>query len=150
VSTAPAKLYLQGAGHERPTAPLASPSDDGELSFRLWYDTESTDIGRLLASTDNGTSWELVPMDLHTAEHRWSTDGSFSGFAGRRWLSARAELPPGTTRLRWSYASDSIYQGRGVYVDGVHIEDASGVLFNGERPSDAARFQASGWIESSN
>jgi CubicO group peptidase (beta-lactamase class C family) len=132
------------------TAPLASPSDDGELRFRLWYDTESTDIGRLLASTDNGSSWELVPMDLHTAKHRWSTDGSFSGFAGRRWLSARAELPPGTTRLRWSYASDSIYQGRGVYVDGVHIEDDSGVLFNGERPSDAARFQASGWIESSN
>jgi hypothetical protein len=66
-------------------------------------------------------------------------------------LSPFAKIVSRTARrLRWSYASDSIYQGRGVYVDGVHIEDASGVLLNGERPSDAARFQASGWIESSN
>ncbi|MGH2698258.1 MAG: serine hydrolase domain-containing protein [Actinomycetota bacterium] len=132
------------------TAPLASPSVGGELKYRLWYDTESTDIGRLLVSTDKGSSWEPAAMDLRTANHRWSTDGSFSGFAGRRWLNARAELPAGTTHMRWSYAPDAIYQGRGIYVDGVHAEDLSGVLFNGERPADAARFQADGWIESSN
>jgi CubicO group peptidase (beta-lactamase class C family) len=132
------------------TAPLASPTDSGELSFLLWYDTESTDIGRLLVSTDNGESWELAPIDLRTANHRWSTDGNFSGFAGRQWLDARAELPDGATHLRWSYTSDSIYQGRGVYVDSVRVVDRNGVLFNGERPADAARFEADGWGESSN
>lgn len=131
------------------TAPLASPADNGVLSFRLWYDTESTDVGRLLASTDDGSTWEPVPMDLRTSNHRWSTEGTFSGFSGRQWLAARAELPAETTHVRWSYAADSIYQGRGVYVDGVRVVDRTGVLFNGERPADAERFGSDGWVESS-
>jgi hypothetical protein len=91
-----------------------------------------------------------VPLELRTANHRWSTEGRFSGFAGRQWLKALAQLPDGTTGVRWSYRSDSIYQGRGIYVDGVHVEDASGVLFNGERPEDAGRFVTDGWVMSSN
>jgi hypothetical protein len=89
-------------------------------------------------------------MDLRVDNYRWSTDGAFSGFSGRQWLTVQAELPDGTTHVRWSYASDSLYQGRGVYVDGVRVEDLSGVLFNGERPADATRFQAAGWVASSN
>jgi hypothetical protein len=132
------------------TAPLAAATAEGVATFRLWYDTESTDIGRLLASTDGGSTWQPVPMDLRVDNYRWSTDGTFSGFSGRRWLTVQAELPDGAAHVRWSYASDSLYQGRGVYVDGVRVEDLSGVLFNGERPADAARFQAAGWAESSN
>jgi CubicO group peptidase (beta-lactamase class C family) len=131
------------------TAPLAAPASGGELAFRLWYDTEAGfDIGSVLASTDNGVSWSLVPIDLRVANHRWSTDGRFSGFSGRQWLKATAALPDGTTHVRWSYASDAGLQGRGVYVDGVRVEDASGVLFNGERPADAERFAADGWTSS--
>jgi CubicO group peptidase (beta-lactamase class C family) len=132
------------------TAPLPTALENGVVSFRLWYDTESTDIGTLLASTDNGANWQRVPLELRTDSHRWSTDGRFSGFAGRQWLKASAHLPDGTTGVRWSYRSDSIYQGRGIYVDGVHVEDASGVLFNGERPEDAGRFVTDGWVMSSN
>lgn len=132
------------------TAPLPAPAEGARLEFRLWYDTESTDIGRLLASTDDGSSWALVPMNLRTATHRWSTAGTFSGFEGRQWLSAGAELPDGATHVRWSYASDSLYQGRGVYVDKVLAVGRTGVLFNGERPADAERFESDGWIESSN
>lgn len=131
------------------TAPLAAPTDTGVLSYRLWYDTESTDIGRLLASSDGGSTWQLVPMELRADDYRWSTDGTFSGFSGRQWLSVQATLPDGATHVRWSYASDSLYQGRGAYVDGVRVEDLSGVLFNGERPADAGRFQTTGWVRSS-
>ncbi|NEE03245.1 serine hydrolase domain-containing protein [Phytoactinopolyspora halotolerans] len=131
------------------TAPLTSAAHGGRLTFHLWYDTEATDVGRLLASTDDGASWEPVPMELRTQDHRWSSDGTFSGFAGRQWLTAHATLPDGTTHVRWSYASDSIYQGRGVYVDGVRVVDRSGVRFNGERPADAQRFVADGWTQAS-
>jgi len=131
------------------TAPLPTPATRGALTFRLWYDTESTDYGWLLASTDGGTSWTPVPMELLTAGYTWSNDGSFSGFAGRRWLVARAALPVGTTHVRWSYTTDPGYQGRGIYVDAVRITDGARVLFNSERPADAARLVSDGWIESS-
>ena len=52
--------------------------------------------------------------------------------------------------MRWRYTTDPLYEGRGVYVDGVKAVDASGnTVFNGERPSDAALFVANGWVESS-
>jgi CubicO group peptidase (beta-lactamase class C family) len=132
------------------TAPLAAPASGGELTFRLWYDTEAgLDVASVLASTDDGETWTLVPLDLRVVGHRWSTDGTLSGFSGRRWLRAAAALPEGTTQVRWSYAADGDFQGRGVYVDGVRVEDTSGVLFNGERRADAERFAAAGWTRSS-
>lgn len=132
------------------TAPLPSAVDGAELNFRLWYDTEFSDVGLLSASTDNGLTWEPVPMELRTANHRWSSDGTFSGFGGRQWLDVDAALPDGVTHVQWSYDADPGYQGRGVYVDGVRIGDDDRTLFNGERPADAARFVSDGWSPSSN
>lgn len=148
------------------TAPLANPTEAGRLSFRLWYDTATVsagttvgpDVGTLWASADGGASWAKVPFELEVGNHRWSTDGTFAGFEGRQWLKANAQLPDGTTHVRWLYqtrpdttgAPEPDYQGRGVYVDDVHVVGRSGVLFNGERPADARRFVADGWVESSN
>ncbi len=136
------------------TAPLARPAGaDAGLAFRLWYDTEEDwDVGRLEASTDGGETWALVPIDLKVANHRWSNGGTFSGFEGRQWLRAEADLPAGTTHLRWTYAGlrSTPSRGRGVYVDGVLATDSDGVLFNGERPADAGRFVADGWVASAN
>lgn len=136
------------------TAPLARPASEwARLAFRLWYDTEEAfDVGRLEASTDGGTTWQLVPFDLEADRHRWSSDGTFSGFEGRQWLKADAALPTGATHVRWSYTGlrTTPSRGRGVYVDGVLALDRRGVLFNGQRPSDASRLVAEGWTESSN
>jgi hypothetical protein len=53
--------------------------------------------------------------------------------------------------VRWRYTTDAAYEGRGVYVDGVRARDAAGrLVFDGELPADAARFQAAGWIRSAN
>ena len=58
-------------------------------------------------------------------------------------------LPAGTTRLRWRYTTDALYQGRGVYVDGVQVWNTRGALmFDGERPHDATAFDADGWTRS--
>ncbi|TNC44665.1 serine hydrolase domain-containing protein [Mumia zhuanghuii] len=136
------------------TAPLARPATEAAwLSFRLWYDTEAGyDVGRLEASTDGGTTWQLVPINLAAGGARWSTDGTFSGFEGRQWLRADAVVPAGATHLRWTYTGlrATPSRGRGMYVDGVLAVDRGGLLFNGQRPSDAARFVPEGWAESSN
>ncbi|MCO5997806.1 serine hydrolase [Actinoallomurus rhizosphaericola] len=134
------------------TATLTAPMPAGatKLSFDLWYDTEETDLGVLETTTD-GTTWTPAPLSLRSGRNSWTVNGSFSGFSGRRWAKATATLPAGTTAVRWRYTSDPAYQGRGVYVDGVRAWNADGhVVFNGERPADAARFQPAGWVLSSN
>lgn len=132
--------------------PLDVPADGGRLSFDLWYDTEGGyDIGSLQASTDGGDSWKAVPVDLRAGPYTWSSDGEFSGYEGKRWAKATADLPGGTTDLRWRYATDTLYEGRGIYVDGVRAWSADGaLLFNGARPHDAAAFQPDGWTRSRN
>jgi len=130
------------------TVPLATPAGGARLSFDLWYDTESSDIGALEASTDDGATWHQMPLTLRVRADEWQTDGSFSGFEGRQWLHASAQLPGGITDLRWRYSTDPLYEGRGVYVDAVRVSGRDGLLFNGERPADAALFQPAGWTVS--
>lgn len=135
---------------DRSTATLAAPvTGAAKLSFDLWYDTEETDLGVLETSPD-GTTWAPAPFSLRAGGDSWTSDGRFSGFEGRQWLRATAALPEGTTQVRWRYTTDPLYEGRGVYVDGVKAVDASGnTVFNGERPSDAALFVPNGWVETS-
>jgi CubicO group peptidase (beta-lactamase class C family) len=136
---------------DRSTATLTAPVTGATtLSFDLWYDTEETDFGVLETSAD-GTTWTKAPFSLRAGDDSWTSDGTFSGFEKRQWLHARATLPAGTTQVRWRYTTDPLYEGRGVYVDGVRATDAAGnTVLNGERPSDAARFVAAGWVVSSN
>jgi CubicO group peptidase (beta-lactamase class C family) len=127
------------------TVPVAVPAAGARLSFDLWYDTEETDIGHLESSTDGGATWQPVAFSLRARANRWSTDGSFSGFEGRQWLSAAADLPGGISDLRWRYATDSLYQGRGISVDGIRVTGPHGPLFDDRRPGDAALVQLNGW-----
>jgi CubicO group peptidase (beta-lactamase class C family) len=131
---------------DKTTATLAAPVTGAtRLSFDLWYDTEETDLGVLETSAD-GTTWTPAPFSLRSGRNAW-----FSGFAGRRWANATATLPASATQVRWRYTTDPLYEGRGVYVDGVRASDEKGhVVFDGERPADAARFITNGWVLSSN
>lgn len=135
---------------DRTTATLTAPVTGAtKLSFDLWYDTEETDYAVLETSTD-GATWSPAPFTLRAGDHVWNSNGAVSGFEDRRWAKATATLPPGTTQVRWRYTTDPLYEGRGVYVDGVRaFDDVGNVVFNGERPSDAARFVSTGWVVSS-
>ncbi|GAA4920877.1 CubicO group peptidase (beta-lactamase class C family) [Stackebrandtia albiflava] len=127
------------------TAPMRRALDDGSAEFSLWYDTESTDHARLLASPD-GTTWTAVDLTVETDDHRWSTtDGALAGFQGRQWCRAHGDLPAGTTVLRWSYESDPAYQGRGVYITDVRVRDGHRLVFDSRRPRDDDAFVAVGW-----
>ncbi|HEY9292809.1 MAG TPA: serine hydrolase [Microlunatus sp.] len=117
----------------------------GSVSFDYWYDTEPNyDYGRLQSSTD-GTNFTPLPFTLDGGPWHWTTDGSVSGYGGRRWLRAGADLPAGTTTLRWTYQTDTNSQGRGVYLAAVRVTDGRKIIFDSLRRSDAARISTDGW-----
>ncbi|MBT2445373.1 serine hydrolase [Streptomyces sp. ISL-36] len=130
--------------------PMAVAS--ARLECSLWWDTEpGTDAAFLEASQDGGASWRPVPFTTARAggQPQPHPAGSVSGWSGRVWHEAAADLPTGGTRelrLRWRYTTDQRYVGRGVYVDGLRILDPAGrPLFDGTRPADASRIEAVGW-----
>ncbi|MGV9310567.1 serine hydrolase [Streptomyces sp. NPDC003691] len=143
------------------TALLALPAlpaltgGTARLRCSLWWDTEpSADTLFLEASADGGTAW--VPVPFRTARpgaaDREHPAGTATGWSGRRWHRMTADLSPwrGTAglRLRWRYTTDRRYVGRGVYVDGIRVEDGHRTVFDEARSRDAARIEASGWTPS--
>lgn len=132
------------------TVPVAVPEGGADLSFDLWYDTSATDGGAVHASSDGGATWQVVPLSLQAGGDRWESDGTFTGFEGRQWLQATAQLPPSTTHIQWTYTTASEAHGRGVYVDAVTVTGAEGSIFDDSRRADAMQFQPDHWIESRN
>jgi CubicO group peptidase (beta-lactamase class C family) len=128
-----------------PVPPAATPR---RLSFAYWWDTEADyDVAHVETSTD-GVTWTPLPLRLHGPGGRWDSDGTVSGYQGRRWYVARAVLPADARWLRWRYSTDAAYVGRGVYVDRVRITTAEGVLFDERRPADDARWLPDGFTKS--
>ncbi|MFF8606968.1 serine hydrolase [Streptomyces sp. NPDC015346] len=132
--------------------PLAAST---RLECALWWDTEpGSDAAFLEASRDGGASWEPVPFATVRGDGpaRPHPAGSVSGWSGRVWHQATAELPTGEgreLRVRWRYTTDQRYVGRGVYVDGLRILDPVGrPVFDETRPSDGVRIEAVGWTRS--
>ncbi|EPD63051.1 hypothetical protein HMPREF1211_03392 [Streptomyces sp. HGB0020] len=135
------------------TATLALPPLDtthgARLTNSLWWDTEPTsDTVVLEATTDGGTTWHPIPFTTtrHGERPQNHPSGSATGWSGRVWHRARADLPAhaGLT-LRWRYSTDKLYVGRGVYVDGLRVEEGGRVLFDEAREGDLARIVAVGW-----
>jgi CubicO group peptidase (beta-lactamase class C family) len=135
------------------TATLALPPLDtthgARLTNSLWWDTEpASDTVVLEATTDGGTTWQPVPFttNRHGEPPQDHPSGSVTGWSGRVWHRVSADLPahPGLT-LRWRYTTDKLYVGRGVYVDGLRVEEGGRVLFDEAREGDSARIVAVGW-----
>ncbi|MFF7891952.1 serine hydrolase [Streptomyces sp. NPDC007907] len=136
------------------TATLTLPALDtsagrARLRCALWWDTEPTaDALALEASADGGTNWLPVPFTTSRRGQapKQHPSGSVTGFSGRVWHGLTAGLPAAPELvLRWRYATDRLYVGRGCFVDGLRVESAGDVLFDERRPSDAARLKAVGW-----
>lgn len=118
------------------------PADGAKLAFDLFVDTEDSDLLYLETSAD-GKTWTKVPFSVRDRGSVIDTDGSISGSGNRHWHQVAADLGAGRQTIRWRYTSDPLYQGRGVYVDGVKITSGSGLLLDGERTPES--FTATGW-----
>ena len=153
-SAGPRPAWFSGIGNNRDVS-LGLPiqlAQGGRARFALWFDTESSaaegqDAAVLEAQTAAG--WKPVSTRLRTGRYDWTVPGTFAGWSGRRWLTADAQLPAGTTALRWRYTTDVGDESRGVHVDQVRVHDKAGkVVFDDRRRADAGRYQAGGWVRS--
>jgi CubicO group peptidase (beta-lactamase class C family) len=142
--------WFSGVGDSRTatlTVPVSATAEDGPIRLQsdLWFDTEPVaDTVTLEVSRDAGQSWATL--------RTWSGNGD------RRWHDVTVSLgrPASTAAtsggedmlVRWRYTSDALYQGRGVYVDGVRVEGDRGPLFDDDRARDADRVRADGWVRS--
>lgn len=139
------------SGFEDATTATLSTSVDlpagrpASLSWAAWYDTEPTDTLTLEASTDDGATWAKVPFRLDGRGVHTTTSGAVSGYEGRQWLRASADLSSlsGPVQLRWVSSTDTNNHGRGVYVDRVQVRSGHRVVLDGERTPRA--FAADGW-----
>ncbi|MFI5553617.1 serine hydrolase [Streptomyces sp. NPDC051738] len=134
--------------------PLDTSPGDVRLCCALWWDTEPrSDALALEATTDGGATWRPLPFTTarHGEQPQDHPDGTVTGWSGRVWHRLTARLPAHRELvIRWRYATDRLYVGRGAYVDGLRVEAADGVLFDEARPADGARITASGWTASAN
>jgi hypothetical protein len=131
--------WFSGYGDKRTaslTLPLAEKA--GKLGFDLFVDTEAnSDILSLTVSTDNGTTWTALPFTARSPVLGTDTyqNGQVSGFTGRRWMAATADLSgvDGPALVRWQYVTDPSQEGRGVYVDGIKASDGHRTVADTER-----------------
>ncbi|MDR3080523.1 MAG: serine hydrolase [Streptomyces sp.] len=131
---------------------LDTGSGDALLRCDLWWDTEpASDRIFLEASRDGGSHWEPVSFTTVCGgqDPEPHPAGSVTGWSERKWHRLTASLPTAARlTLRWRYTTDTLYVGRGAYVDGLKVEAGGQVVFNGARPADAARIEATGWTAS--
>ncbi|CAM5742704.1 serine hydrolase domain-containing protein [Streptomyces hirsutus] len=135
------------------TLPALDTSSGGaRLRCALWWDTEPhADLLTLEATTDGGTAWQPVPFvtERRDGAPEQHAAGTATGWSGRVWHGLTAGLPAARSlTLRWRYATDRLYAGRGAYVDGMRVQADGRVLFDEARPADAARVEATGWARS--
>ncbi|UZI33264.1 serine hydrolase [Streptomyces sp. VB1] len=143
------------------TATLTLPalrldSARARLECALWWDTERAADGLFLEASA-GRDWEPVPFTTlapgpgHRPDPQPHPAGSVTGWSGRVWHRLEADLTAWRgrdVRLRWRYATDRLYVGRGAYVDGLRVRDGHRTVFDAERPRDAGRIEATGWVPS--
>ncbi|MFD5347572.1 serine hydrolase [Streptomyces anulatus] len=143
------------------TATLTLPalrlhSARARLECALWWDTEPA-ADALFLEASEGQDWQPVPFTTlapgpgHRPDPRPHPAGSVTGWSGRVWHRLEADLTKWRgrdVRLRWRYATDRLYVGRGAYVDGLRVRDGVRTVFDAERPRDAGRIEATGWAPS--
>ncbi|WP_205650472.1 serine hydrolase domain-containing protein [Actinoplanes solisilvae] len=123
------------------TAPLRQEADArAKASFLLWYDTEPRNDTLTIATSADGVTWVPLPLTLRAGSSRLAADGTLTGFGGRRWWQASADVPAGTTALRLTYRTDATSQGRGVLLDRLRVTQPGAILVDG-----TTTYAADGW-----
>jgi CubicO group peptidase (beta-lactamase class C family) len=113
------------------------------VNFDAFVDTESTDRLIFEASTD-GVTWTAVPLSVQGRGAPDESVESLSGNGHRAWWRVEARLPHAAEiTLRWRFATDARYTGRGVHLDHIMVTERGRMLLNGEK--EPHKLQSEGW-----
>ncbi|WP_223198755.1 serine hydrolase domain-containing protein [Solihabitans fulvus] len=113
------------------------------VSFDAFVDVDAEDGDQLaLQSSADGVAWQPVPVLAEGVGAPQGPQPALAAYGHRRWWRVSAELPA-TGFLRWQFTKAGIYFGRGVYLDGIRVQDSRGVLLDAER--DPGALTAQGW-----
>ena len=125
------------------------------LSYRTWFDIEENwDYVYLVASTDGGTTWEMVQTPSGTAEdpigsnYGWGYTGS-SGI-GNGWIKEEVDLSPFAGQevlLRFEYITDAGVNGEGLLLDDVRITE---IGYFSDFETDDGGWEAAGFVRIQN
>ena len=135
---AAASVYATGPYTSGNCAAITTPPLDlepsSELSFWTRYDIEDDwDKGEVQISTDDGASWQRVPLVYpgfasHTSDACGLPTGSYFSGSGPAWTEHTAPLGSWAGQgvlLRWLFSSDSYVGGDGWWVDDIAITQVS-------------------------
>jgi hypothetical protein len=125
------------------TVPVPASARALRLSWQQFVDTEASDLLTLQVSGDGGATWTTLPYRLGAD----TVDGPYAISGLRRWQSGVAEVPVGTTAVRWTYLQDAALSGRGIYLDGIAVRDGRRLVVDTEHHPD--RVTADGWTPAS-
>ncbi|MEV0697482.1 serine hydrolase domain-containing protein [Saccharopolyspora sp. NPDC050389] len=130
--------------------PVSGPT---QVSFYAFVDTQRDGDGTdplLVESSVDDAGWRPVTLQASGPGAPDEPQGSLAGAGHRNWWKVRGTVDANAgqqLRLRWRYAPDDKYTGRGVNVDGVHVADRDATLLDGEL--EAARLHPEGWLSTS-
>ncbi|WP_338601272.1 serine hydrolase [Saccharopolyspora sp. SCSIO 74807] len=132
------------------TRDLGPVAGQAEVSFDAFVDTQRDPDGAdpllLESSVDGGASWRPVPVTANGPGAPEGPQQSLAGSGHRAWWQVRGtvDAQPGQhVQVRWRYAPDKQYTGRGVLVDGISVADRDRTLLDGEREPQG--FDPRGW-----
>jgi CubicO group peptidase (beta-lactamase class C family) len=115
------------------TTPVLHSAGPVRVNFDAFVDTEETDRLVLESSTD-GVTWLPVPVIAQGPGAPSGPAQTLSGAGHRSWWTVSADMPQAADiTLRWRFATDSRYTGRGVFLDAIAVTDGKRTLLNGEK-----------------
>ncbi|MER5391747.1 serine hydrolase [Saccharopolyspora sp. NPDC002686] len=124
------------------TDPLGPVSGPVQVSFSAFVDTQRDADGvdpLLLESSVDGKNWQPVPVRATGPGAPEGVQQQLAGSGHRSWWKVRGSVaaePGQRVLLRWRYAPDGQYTGRGVNVDGILAADRNATLLDGETQAD--------------
>ncbi len=124
------------------------------LTFQTWYDIERDwDYVFLLASTDEGATWEFLQTPLGTDSNPNGNSfgwGYTSNTRGSEWVEETVDLSDYAGEeilLRFEYVTDAAVNGEGMMIDDIAIPE---IGYFTDLEADDGGWEAEGWVRIKN
>lgn len=123
------------------------------LSYYTWYDLEQDyDYLYLVASTDGGSTWQILTTPSGTAEdpsgnsYGWGYNGLSGGGRSAEWIREQIDLSAFSgqqVELRFEYVTDAAVNGEGLLLDDIAIPE---IGYFTDFEQDDGGWQAAGFV----